>query len=93
MTVERVIDGDTFVATGEDGEDLGRVRVIGIDSPELERDGRPAECHAEQARVAATQMLDGSRSSCDRQLGSLMPTCTGGFWRWCMSMVRTSGSR
>ena len=32
MLVERVFDGDTFVAQGENGEE--RVRIIGVNTPE-----------------------------------------------------------
>lgn len=31
--VERVIDGDAFTATTAGGQDLGRIRVLGIDAP------------------------------------------------------------
>lgn len=45
--VEYVIDGDTFNATNAAGEDLGRVRVLGIDTPEKSRNGEPAQCYAD----------------------------------------------
>lgn len=54
-TVTRVIDGDTITARAQDGTDLGRVRVLGIDAPELTDD----ECHARQARDALRGLLDG----------------------------------
>lgn len=38
----RVVDGDTIVARSVDGVDLGRVRILGIDAPEVEE----GECHA-----------------------------------------------
>lgn len=59
VSVERVIDGDTFTATSPNGEDLGRIRALGIDTPEMARDGNPAECHASEATKAAKQLLDG----------------------------------
>ena len=59
VTVDRVIDGDTFTASTETGEDLGRIRVLGIDTPETARDGQPAQCHAAEASAAATQLLQG----------------------------------
>jgi micrococcal nuclease len=45
--VARVIDGDTLELAG--GQ---RVRLLGLDAPELGRDGRPAEFLAHQAREA-----------------------------------------
>lgn len=43
--VERVIDGDTLLLVG--GQ---RVRLLGVDTPELSRNGRPAEPWSEHAR-------------------------------------------
>lgn len=60
-TVTRVIDGDTFTARGPDGRDLGRVRILGIDAPELGRDSRPEMCGATDAKRAAAKMLQGKR--------------------------------
>lgn len=54
-TVTRVIDGDTITARAEDGTDLGRVRVLGIDAPELDDE----QCHADAARDAAERVLGG----------------------------------
>ena len=59
VTVDRVIDGDTFIASTLAGEDLGRVRVLGIDTPEKARDGQPAQCHAQTATAAAAKLLQG----------------------------------
>jgi len=47
-----VSDGDTLRARAADGTDLGRVRLLGIDAPELAHDGRSAQCWSEQARAA-----------------------------------------
>lgn len=54
-TVTRVIDGDTITAKDEHGNDLGRIRILGLDAPELDHD----ECWATEARDAATDLLDG----------------------------------
>ena len=51
-TVTWVSDGDTLRARAADGTDLGRVRLLGIDAPELAHDGRSAQCWSEQARAA-----------------------------------------
>ncbi|NOX76785.1 MAG: thermonuclease family protein [Gammaproteobacteria bacterium] len=52
--VSRVIDGDTLrLADGR------KVRLIGINTPELARDGRPAEPLAQAARTALVKMLKG----------------------------------
>ena len=50
--VDRVVDGDTVNLRG--GE---RVRLIGINTPELGRDGRPPEPLAEDATEALRQMI------------------------------------
>lgn len=54
-TVTRVIDGDTITARDANGNDLGRIRLLGLDAPELDQD----ECWATQSRDAATNLLDG----------------------------------
>lgn len=55
VRVERVVDGDTLIVD-LDGERT-RVRVLGIDAPELARDGRPAEPCAEEAEVRAREIV------------------------------------
>jgi micrococcal nuclease len=51
-TVRRVIDGDTFVLT-----DGAHVRLVGVDTPELERGGRPVQYYAEEARKFLTGLV------------------------------------
>jgi endonuclease YncB( thermonuclease family) len=55
--VERVVDGDTFVATigGRDE----RVRVIGVDTPETVAPGRPVERYGKEASSFAKHELSG----------------------------------
>lgn len=53
--VERVVDGDTAVVL-VDG-DRERVRLLRIDTPELARDGAPAECLAAEATAALESLL------------------------------------
>ncbi len=59
--VARVVDGDTVRVVDEpDGATGGgsiRVRLLNIDTPELARDGRPAECGAHRATVALEALI------------------------------------
>jgi micrococcal nuclease len=55
-TVERVVDGDTFVLEGG-----GRVRLLGIDTPETVDSDRPVGCYGPQASVYAKHLLSGRR--------------------------------
>jgi len=57
VTVTRVIDGDTLEVRRDDGV-TGRVRLIGINSPELAHDGEPAQCGAEMARDLLRPLQD-----------------------------------
>ena len=52
--VSRVVDGDTAVLEGG-----ARVRFLGIDAPELERDGRPAEYLAHQSKDFVADLIQG----------------------------------
>ena len=54
--VERVIDGDTFVLTA--GE---RVRLIGVDTPELQREDMPVQYYAKEARHFLASMVEGKQ--------------------------------
>jgi micrococcal nuclease len=49
--VVRVIDGDTLVLAGG-----ARVRVLGIDAPELEHDGHPADFLAHKAKAVLSEL-------------------------------------
>jgi micrococcal nuclease len=60
VLVTRVIDGDTFDAIrSDDPQRRLRIRIVGIDAPERARDGRPADCMADQAAVRLAQVIDG----------------------------------
>lgn len=52
--VTRVIDGDTAVLEGGP-----RVRFLGIDAPEMERDGRPADFLAHQSKDYVVELIQG----------------------------------
>jgi micrococcal nuclease len=59
VLVTRVIDGDTFDAIrSDDPQRRLRIRIVGIDAPERARDGRPADCMADQAAVRLAQVID-----------------------------------
>lgn len=49
--VVRVIDGDTLELAGG-----ARVRLLGIDAPEMERDGQPADFLAHKAKAVLTEL-------------------------------------
>lgn len=72
-----VLDGDTFDIDRCGDDVIGeRFRLLGVDAPELARDGEPADCFAAQARDALEDRLEGTDVSLmfDRE-------CTGAFGR------------
>ena len=52
--VERVVDGDTIIVQG-----VGRVRLIGVDTPETVDPRRPVECFGKEASAFTTRLLEG----------------------------------
>jgi micrococcal nuclease len=69
--VDRIIDGDTIRvfytpagANAADNDPLQsiRVRLIGIDAPEVERGDRPAEPYAAEATEFAREFLSGKKA-------------------------------
>ena len=54
--VERVVDGDTIVVEG-----VGRVRLIGVDTPETVSPGRPVEFFGREASAFTKRLLEGRR--------------------------------
>ena len=52
----RVQDGDTVVLEGD-----RKVRLLGIDAPELEREGQPADFLAHKAKKVLTGLAQGKR--------------------------------
>lgn len=52
-----VVDGDT-IDVDQDGQPV-RVRLIGIDTPEIGRGGEASECYAEEARAFLDELLYG----------------------------------
>ncbi|GIW41248.1 MAG: hypothetical protein KatS3mg076_1825 [Candidatus Binatia bacterium] len=57
--VVEVYDGDTILVRTQ--RDTHKVRLVGIDTPELGREGRPAEFFAEEARTFARRRLLGRK--------------------------------
>jgi micrococcal nuclease len=53
--VDRVVDGDTFIAVRRGV--LVRVRLIGVDSPESVRPDYPVECWGHEASAVLTRLL------------------------------------
>lgn len=49
VRVTAVVDGDTLRVEDLGGHELGRVRLLGIDAPEVAHPPTPAECYADQA--------------------------------------------
>ena len=54
QVVERVVDGDTIVVRG-----VGRVRLIGVDTPETVAPGRPVEFFGREASAFTKRLLEG----------------------------------
>ena len=54
--VERVVDGDTIVVQG-----VGRVRLIGVDTPETVDPRRPVELFGREASAFTKRLLEGQR--------------------------------
>lgn len=55
-TVSRVIDGDTFVLS-----DSQHVRILGINAPEIERPGKPAQLYADSAATFTRSLIEGKQ--------------------------------
>lgn len=55
--LSEVVDGDTVYVDFEDGS-WEKIRIIGIDTPEIGWDGDPDECYAQEARIFLHQQLN-----------------------------------
>lgn len=50
FAVKRIVDGDTFWI--DDGSKKGvKIRIIGIDTPEIEHEDKPGEFYGEEAKA------------------------------------------
>ena len=56
QVVERVVDGDTIIV-----RDIGRVRLIGVDTPETVHPGRSVEFFGKEASTFTRRLIDGKR--------------------------------
>jgi micrococcal nuclease len=56
VTVERVVDGDTIRVQDSSGTEY-KVRIIGVDAPETEKESQEGEFFAEEATQFAEQVL------------------------------------
>ncbi len=59
VTVQRVVDGDTFIAL--EGTHRFRVRLIGVDTPETVKPGAPIGCFGPEASAYAHMTLTGKQ--------------------------------
>lgn len=57
VRIDYVVDGDTFYCTREDDGSSVKVRMIGVDTPEIEHDD-PAECYGNEAWTYTAQQLE-----------------------------------
>src|SRR5699024_4680106 len=61
-TVVRVIDGDTIAVTNNHNGEQYRVRLAGIDAPELDHGaGRAGQSYGQRAKAAMARYLDGAQ--------------------------------
>ncbi|PUA79465.1 thermonuclease family protein [Nocardioides currus] len=56
VRVTDVLDGDTLRVADLAGNDLGRVRLLGIDAPEIAHPPAAAECYADRATAELEQL-------------------------------------
>ncbi len=56
QVVERVVDGGAIIV-----RDIGRVRLIGVDTPETVHPGRPVEFFGKEASTFTRRLIDGKR--------------------------------
>jgi len=59
VTVQRVVDGDTFIALT--GSRRFRVRLIGVNTPETVKPGTPIQCFGPEASTYAHKILTGKQ--------------------------------
>lgn len=78
-TVERVVDGDTVLASSNGSS--RRVRLIGIDAPESVQPDEPVECFGPEAAAALGRLLPpGTRVRAGYQAGGQMDQFGRQLW-------------
>jgi|GEM_PF-3590759 len=80
VTITRVVDGDTVIIERDNGSQE-RLRIVGIDTPEIVANNRPVECYGSEASTYAKQLLptnstvtfvhENKKDKYDRSLGYL----------------------
>ena len=58
-TVSEIVDGDTIKA--ETGRGVERVRLIGVNTPEVDHSGPDDDCFGEESKAYLTAMIKGKR--------------------------------
>jgi micrococcal nuclease len=58
VEITHVVDGDTFDAIAKWGGE--KVRMIGINTPEIGHDGSPDDCYGEESAAYTESVLDGN---------------------------------
>jgi micrococcal nuclease len=100
-TVLRTVDGDTIDVI-DDNRGRLRVRVLGLDAPELHRPGWSVGCWSQQAADYADQMLTGQRvalvadptqDSRDKYGRSLFYVEKADGWNYSVEAVRAGMAR
>jgi micrococcal nuclease len=59
VTVDWVVDGDTMYVDTSSGDE--KVRIIGVDTPEIGYEGEPDDCYGAEARDFTTDALEGEQ--------------------------------
>jgi micrococcal nuclease len=59
--VVRVIDGDTIEARIDGGNEIEKIRLLGINTPESVDPRRPVQCFGKEASKFAKQLMEGKR--------------------------------
>jgi micrococcal nuclease len=57
--VKKVIDGDTIIIIDNNKEEF--VRLIGVDTPEIDYENNKSECFAEEAKEQAKKLLENKK--------------------------------